>query len=55
MMDQQETRPAQRMREARVVRMDRKVVLWAVFCATVLALVTFSLLFVHAAYRKGWW
>ena len=47
--------PEQRMRESRTVRMDRKVVAWVVFCAGLLALVMFSLLFIHAAYRNSWW
>jgi len=46
--------PGQRMRQARTVRMDRKVVMWVAFSAAMVALVMFSLLFIHAAYRNHW-
>jgi len=46
--------PIQRLKEARPVRMDRKVVLWVAFTATMVALVCFSILFIHAAYRNHW-
>jgi len=55
MTQQQDTKPAQRMNSARVVRMTPKAVFWAVFCAGLIALMSFSLLFIHAAYRNSWW
>jgi|GEM_PF-1450148 len=47
--------PAQRMQTARAVRMNPKVVAWVVFCASLLATVCFSIMFIHAAYRNNWW
>lgn len=46
---------AQRAVQARAVKMSPKVVFWVVFSASMLALVSFSLMFVMAAYRNGWW
>ena len=40
---------------AREVRMNPKVVFWVVFCVTLTALMTFSMMFVMAAYRNDWW
>lgn len=39
---------------AREVKITRKAALWVVFSAGTLALVMFSLLFLHAAARNGW-
>ncbi|HEY9080045.1 hypothetical protein [Magnetovibrio sp.] len=50
-----DAKPAQRLQQARVVKIDRKVAMWVVFCASMIALVSFSLLFIHAAYRNSWW
>ena len=55
MTGQLNDQPSQRMRQARTVRMDRKVVVWVAFTATMVALVCFSILFIHAAYRNSWW
>ncbi|OEJ68026.1 hypothetical protein [Magnetovibrio blakemorei] len=46
--------PAQRMKDARAVRMNPKVVAWVAFCASLLAVVGFSIMFIHAAYRHNW-
>lgn len=51
----QQIAPQQRMRAARTVQMKPKVVAWVVLCASLLATVCFSILFIHAAYRNNWW
>lgn len=50
----QQTAPTQRMKAPRTVRMSPKVVAWVVFCASLLAIVGFSIMFIHAAYRNHW-
>jgi len=52
---QSKAKPAQRMGEDRVVRMNPKVDMWAVLCASLIGVMSFSLLFIHAAYRNNWW
>jgi len=49
------TKPAQRMGEERVARMNPKVVMWVLVCVAFIGLMSFSLLFIHAAYRNNWW
>lgn len=50
-----EQRPGQRMTSARVAKMNPKVVMWMAFCVGMIALLSFSTLFIHAAYRNTWW
>ena len=39
----------------RVAKMNPKVVLWVSLAAATMALMSFSMLFIHAAFRNGWW
>lgn len=55
MNEGQSQKPMQRMPEARVAKMKPKAVMWVIISASVIALMSFSLLFIHAAYRNGWW
>lgn len=48
---QNDDQPKAIVREARI---QPKVAFWVVFSAGLLALVMFSLLFLHAATRNGW-
>lgn len=40
---------------AREVRMRPKVVFWVVFSVSLMAIASFSMMFVMAAYRNNWW
>lgn len=52
--NQENRTPIPRQVMDREVKVTRKAALWVVFSAGTLALVMFSLLFLHAAARNGW-
>jgi len=41
--------------EARPVRLNPKVVFWIAMAATGIALSSFSVMFIDAGFRNGWW
>jgi len=47
--------PAQRLTQAREVRMNPKVVVWIAIVAGAVALWGFSNIFLYAGIRKEWW
>ena len=50
------TNPKQRLpkAKAREVRMNPKAVFWVVLATSLMALMSFSMMFVMAAYRNNW-
>lgn len=51
---EQSVQPSQAKTMSREVRMNPKVVFWVVLAASTIALMGFSMMFVHAAFRNGW-
>lgn len=55
MSEPKTSQPAQRMTEARAVKLNPRVVVWIALCAAGIALMSFGAMFVTFGYRNGWW